>query len=112
MRSVVGVILALALLPKDGPRPTGQGSWDVTGQLLLGVGIITFLYGVSHATNGITTPLTVIPVVVGVIVLALFALWERRKGEDGFFPIRLFREPIFIAAVLIGFHAGYWLRGL
>ena len=40
--------------------------------------------------------------VVGVVVLALFALWERRKGEDGFFPIRLFREPIFIAAVLIG----------
>jgi hypothetical protein len=74
----------------------------VNGQILLGLGIITFLYGVSHATNGVTTPLTVIPVVIGLIILALFALWERRKGEDGFFPIRLFREPIFIAAVLIG----------
>jgi len=98
----LSALIALALLPKDGPRPTSQGPWDVTGQILLGLGIITFLYGVSHATNGVTTPLTVIPVVIGLIILALFALWERRKGEDGFFPIRLFREPIFIAAVLIG----------
>ncbi len=98
----VSTVIALALLPKDGARPVGQGSWDVTGQVLLGVGIIAFLYGVSHATNGITTPLTVVPVIAGVVILSLFALWERRKGEDGFFPIRLFREPIFIAAVLIG----------
>ena len=98
----VSIVLALALLPKDEAKATSQASWDVTGQILLGVGIITFLYGVSHAVNGITTPLTVIPVVVGVVALALFAVWERRKGEDGFFPIRLFREPIFIAAILIG----------
>ncbi|MFM8773605.1 MAG: MFS transporter [Actinomycetota bacterium] len=100
--SLVSIVLALALLPKDGPRVAHQGSWDFTGQLLLAVGIIVFLYGVSHATNGLTSPLTVIPVVVGVVVLALFALWMRKKGEDGVFPIRLFREPIFIAAVLIG----------
>ena len=98
----LSVIMALVLLPKDGPRPASPGPWDVTGQLLLGVGIITFLYGVSHATNGITTPLTVVPVAVGIVVLGIFAVWERRKGENGFFPIRLFREPIFIAAVLIG----------
>ena len=66
------------------------------------MGIIVFLYGVSHATNGLTSPLTVIPVIVGAIFLGLFALWEHRKGEDGFFPVRLFREPIFIAALLIG----------
>jgi MFS family permease len=100
--AVVSIVLALALLPKDGPRPTNAGSWDVVGQLLLGVGIIVFLYGVSHATNGIATPLTVFPVLAGLILLGLFAWWEHRRGEAGFFPIRLFREPIFIAAVLIG----------
>lgn len=109
----VSVVLALALLPKDEPRLASPGSWDVPGQLLLAIGIIAFLYGVSHATNGIATPLTVIPVVVGAVLLTLFALWERRKGENGFFPIRLFREPIFIAAVLIGliynFSSGFLL---
>lgn len=99
---IVSIVLALVLLPGDGPRPANQGSWDIVGQLLLAIGIIAFLYGVSHATHGLTAPLTVIPVVVGAIVLALFAVWERRRGEAGFFPIRLFREPIFIAAVLIG----------
>ncbi len=100
--SIVSVLIALTLLPKDGPRPANQGSWDILGQILLAVGIIVFLYGVSHATNGITTPLTVIPVITGIIILGLFALWMRRQGEDGVFPIRLFREPVFIAAVLIG----------
>ena len=100
--SVLSIVIALALLPGDGPRPTSPRQWDVMGQLLLALGIIAFLYGVSHATHGITAPLTVIPVIIGVIILALFALWERRKGEAGFFPIRLFREPVFIAAVLIG----------
>lgn len=100
--SLLSVVIALVLLPKDGPRPTNSGPWDVFGQLLLAVGIILFLYGVSHATNGLTAPLTVIPVLAGVVVLALFAVWEHRKGEAGHFPIRLFREPIFLAAVLIG----------
>ena len=98
----LSVAIALVLLPKDGPRPANPGPWDVVGQVLLAVGIIVFLYGVSHATNGITSPLTVIPVIVGAVILALFALWERRQGESGFFPIRLFGEPVFIAAVLIG----------
>lgn len=100
--SLVSIAICLALLPKDGPRPKSPGPWDVVGQILLATGIIAFLYGVSHATNGIATPLTVGPVLAGVVILGAFAIWERRKGEDGFFPIRLFREPIFIAAVLIG----------
>ena len=99
---LVSIVIALLLLPGDGPRPANAGSWDVVGQLLLGLGIIAFLFGVSHATHGLTAPLTVIPVIAGVVILALFALWERRRGESGFFPIQLFREPIFIAAVLIG----------
>ena len=99
---LVSIALALLLLPGDGPRPTSAGSWDIVGQLLLGVGIITFLFGVSHATHGLTAPLTVIPVIAGIVILALFALWERRRAEEGFFPMHLFREPIFIAAVLIG----------
>lgn len=100
--SVVSIFIALTLLPADGPKPVTDAPWDVLGQILLAVGIIVFLYGVSHATNGLTSPLTVIPVIVGAIFLGLFALWEHRKGEDGFFPVRLFREPIFIAALLIG----------
>lgn len=100
--SLVSIALVLALLPTDGPRAAHQGPWDFTGQLLLAVGIIVFLYGVSHATNGLTSPLTVIPVLAGAAILGLFALWMRKKGEDGVFPIRLFREPVFIAAILVG----------
>mgnify|MGYP006148023079 CR=1 FL=1 len=38
----------------------------------------------------------------GAAILGLFALWMRKKGEEGVFPIRLFREPVFIAAILVG----------
>ena len=100
--SLISVPLSLVVLPKDGRRESTTAPWDIVGQLLLALGIIAFLYGVSHATNGIATVLTIVPTLIGIGVLAAFALWERRKGDAGFFPIRLFRNPLFLAAVFAG----------
>jgi MFS family permease len=75
---------------------------DLLGQLLLAVGIIGFLYGISELGRSLTAPTTLIPLIGGAVILALFFVWES-KSRSAFYPVRLFRSPIFIAAILAGF---------
>lgn len=103
--SILGIPAALALLPgreDQATKPVKRRTWDLGGQLLLALAIICFLVGVSHAADSITAPLTLGGVAVGIAFFVFFLLAERSKGEDGFFPVRLFRDPIFIAAILCG----------
>ena len=103
--SLLSIPVALALLPgkKDQlTQPVKKKTWDFGGQLLLALAIITFLVGVSHAANSLTAPLTLGGVAAGIVFFLFFLLVEKNKGEDGFFPVRLFRDPIFIAAILCG----------
>lgn len=52
--------------------------------------------GVSHAGEGLTSPLTWAPLASGAALLALFAVVELR-GAHPFFPMQLFRNPGFLA---------------
>lgn len=98
--SIIGVILVPLILPKE-PKVTG-GSLDVFGQVLLGVGVVSFLYSVSQFAKSLTSPGTLIPLGVGIVLLAAFAIWET-KYSGHFFPMELFRSPIFLAALCFGF---------
>ena len=51
----------------------------------------------SHAGEGLTSPLTWAPLASGAALLALFAVVELR-GAHPFFPMQLFRNPGFLAA--------------
>jgi len=101
--TVVGVI-AFFLVPLILPRiPTTKGqSLDVPGQLILAVGIIGFLYGVSQLGRSLTALTTLGPLIGGAILLAAFFIYES-KAKGAFYPVRLFKSPIFIAAILAGF---------
>lgn len=79
-----------------------KGAFDAVGQLLLGFGIVGFLYGVSQLGVSLTSPRTLIPLIAGVLLIALFFVFES-KSTSAFYPVRLFRSPIFLAAVLAGF---------
>ena len=83
------------------PRVASK-SLDLLGQLLLAVGIIGFLYGVSELGRSLTAPTTLVPLVGGAVILALFFVWES-KSKGAFYPVRLFKSPVFIAAILAGF---------
>jgi MFS family permease len=98
--SLIAVILVPILLPKE-PAVKG-GSLDVAGQLLLGLGVISFLYSVSQFAKSMTSPATLVPLAVGVVLLAAFAVWESKYSEH-FFPMQLFRSPVFLAALCFGF---------
>ena len=88
------------LLPVE--KPVRGGSLDIIGQLLLAIGIIAFLYGISQLGHSLTSPQTLGPIIGGAITIAAFFVYEA-KTENGFYPVRLFREPLFIGAILAGF---------
>lgn len=97
---VLLVFLVPVILP---PEPkVGSGKQDVLGQVLLGVGIVAFLYGVSELGRSLTSPRTLGPILLGLALWIAFYLVERRR-KNAFFPVDLFRHPLFIAAVLAGF---------
>lgn len=94
---ILGVKQVLPAVAPAAPVPA-----DVPGQLLLGVGIIGVLYGFSHSARSVTDLLTVAPFLVGVLLMVLF-FWREQRIDSRFFPVQLFRNPVFVAAVCAGF---------
>jgi len=97
---IIGLVLTPVLLPKI-PKMTGE-SFDLLGQVLLAIGIVGVLYGISQLAKSLTSPGTLVPIAVGVVMLASFAVWERRYARH-FFPIEILRSPVFLAALCFGF---------
>lgn len=98
--AVIMFFLVPVVLPKEGK--VGSGSTDVIGQLLLGLGIVVFLYGVSHLGKGITDPLTFGPLLIGIALWIGFYIREKRSSQH-FYPVQLFKNPVFLAAIAAGF---------
>ena len=74
------------LLPKE-PR-LKMPSKDVPGQVLL--------------SKSLTSPIALGGVVVGIALLVVWYWWESRN-EGRFFPVSLFKNPVFLAAIMAGF---------
>jgi len=96
----VAFVLTPLLLPRL-PRVTG-GSFDVVGQIVLGLGIVGVLYGFSQFATSLTSPRTLVPLVAGVVLLVAFVVWEGRYA-GAFFPVALLRSPVFLGALCFGF---------
>ena len=100
--SIFSLLLGFFILPKDVVVHTEQ-PWDALGQLLLGLAVVLSLYGISHAANGLFTALTIVPFVSGVVLFVIFYLRERSRSELRFFPVALLKNPLFLAAIGVGF---------
>lgn len=98
--SALSVVAVVVLLPAVPPSLTEKR--DVWGQLLLTAGMVVFLYGVSQLATSLTDPLTWGVMAVGAILLAGF-VWSQTRVAHPFFPVGLFRRPLFLAALCAGF---------
>lgn len=96
----VSFFIVPLLLPKE-PR-LKMPSKDVPGQILLALGIIAFIGGVGELSKSLTSPIALGGVVVGIALLAVWYWWESRN-EGRFFPVSLFKNPVFLAAIVAGF---------
>jgi EmrB/QacA subfamily drug resistance transporter len=81
------VVLAVRFLPETARR---RGRFDVAGALLATLGSTALVFGIVDASDiGWTAPATLIPLVAGVVMLALFVRVERRAAQP-IVPLRLF----------------------
>jgi MFS family permease len=78
------------------------GPFDAIGLVLVAIGLVSALYGVSNsASAGWGSSRVLIPLGVGLLVLLAFAIYELRLQRPAF-PIRLFADPEMAAAGVTG----------
>jgi MFS family permease len=97
---VISLVLTPILLPIM--EKSKSEKLDVAGQLLLMVGVVAFLYSVSQFAHSLTAPGTLVPLALGIILLAIFFIHEA-KYSGRFYPVSIFRSPVFLAAICAGF---------
>lgn len=84
----------------------GEGGFDTVGAVLLTLSLLVTTAGLSFVRiNGIESPLPWIVIVLGVVLLIPFTMWELRH-EDPLIDIRMVRRPttwpVFVTAALFG----------
>ncbi|KAJ4365004.1 hypothetical protein N0V83_008620 [Neocucurbitaria cava] len=81
--------------------------FDVVGLLLVCGGLSIFFLPFSLAAfqkKGWTSPMFVCMIIFGLILIALFAAWERFFAPKTFFPFHLLKDPSVVAACMLGFN--------
>jgi MFS family permease len=111
---VAGVILLLVRAVRESPREGAPPQLDVVGSVLSAVGLGLVVLGVlQSSTWGWVTPrnsplepfgfsLTLFVIGAGLLVLALFVSWQRRREEAGRDPLvrlELFKNAVLRAGV-------------
>ncbi|UGQ09936.1 MFS transporter [Yinghuangia sp. ASG 101] len=93
---VIGVLAMIFVVPdsKD-PRP---GKLDPVGVALSIAGLVSLVYGIiKGGEDSWTSPMVLLTIAVGVVILAVFVWYERRSDHPAL-DVKFFREPAFSAA--------------
>ena len=108
----IALFLALRVLPVAAASRERPPRLDVTGLLLMATGMPALTYGLSEIgiTGGFTSDRVVIPLIAGVVLLALFVLHALRVPNP-LLDLRLFRRRTYAAASVVMFFLGGALFG-
>ncbi|WP_040338622.1 MFS transporter [Candidatus Blastococcus massiliensis] len=120
--ALLGIVGVLAIVPES--KDPSPGRVDVPGVLLSIVALAGLVYGIIRGGEGAgwTTPGVLVPLVGGLLLLALFVQLQRRSAHPAL-DVSLFRNPAFSAAAgalglnffaLLGatFYLVYYLQGV
>ena len=107
---VIGVIAALRMLPWVKPQPTG--ALDVRGFALMATGLPLLTYGLAEigSTGTVTSIKVVLPILLGLGLIALFAIHALRVPRP-LLNLRLYARPTFSSASIAMFCLGAALFG-
>ncbi len=106
----IGIVAIAAFVPSS--RGSASGSFDVVGAVLSSVGLLGLTYGLIEAgRRGWTDPLSLGAIGLGLAVLIVFVLVERRLAHPLIDP-RLFRSRQFGWGSLLATLAGFLLFGI
>ncbi|GAB3399524.1 DHA2 family efflux MFS transporter permease subunit [Schumannella luteola] len=93
---VVGFFLALRFVPK---LETHQHSFDILGVVLSGAGMFLLVFGIQELnSDSIATGVKWAMIVAGIVVLALFVIWQALNRKEPLLPLKLFRDRNFSLA--------------
>lgn len=107
---VVGLWLAYRNLPDD--RPTGErGRLDVVGLLLLSPGAAAVVYGLSRTASGFGSAAVLVPLLVGLAMVAGFVVWALPRGSRALVNVRLFGHRSVASSSVLYFLSGATLYG-
>ncbi|MGW7268646.1 MFS transporter [Streptomyces sp. NPDC054842] len=102
---LVNIPLMLVSLPVGRwllPESTGDrdGPWDVVGALMAAAGLFGVVFGVKRLGGGEPplSPVTLLPLLVGGVLLAAFVRRQRRR-EQPLVDLRMFARPAFSTSV-------------
>jgi EmrB/QacA subfamily drug resistance transporter len=120
--ALLGIVAVLAVVPES--RDPSPGRLDLRGVVLSIVALAGLVYGIIHGGSGAgwTTPGVLVPLLGGLVLLALF-IWLQRRSAHPALDVTLFRNPAFSAAAaalglnffaLLGatFYLVYFLQGV
>ncbi len=107
---VLAVIAAVRILP--GVKPQRADRLDVRGLLLMSTGVPLVIYGLSEvgSTGNFGSPKVLVSILVGLALIALFAVHALRARRP-LLDLRLLRRPTFSSASLAMFSLAAALFG-
>lgn len=100
---IVAIIMAWTGLPKE-DRSARTLRLDLTGLVLLSPAIVLIIYGLGEVStlHGFAHAAVLIPVLSGVLLLALFVIHALREGNEALVDVRLFRvRSVTVSSVLL-----------
>ena len=96
----LALLWCLKVVPEA--RDPDAGRFDGVGLILIALGLVGSLYGVSNAASaGWSSTHVLVPLSGGLVLIAGFALWEWRLERPAF-PIRSFADPELLAGAAAG----------
>jgi len=107
---IVAVVLAVKMLPHS--KLGDAGKLDVTGLLLMVLGIPALVFGISEVgtTGTFDAPEVIWPAVAGLALIVGF-VWHAMRAERPLLDVKLYANRIFSAASLTTFALGAALFG-
>lgn len=105
MTAVSAAIIAVAARALPESRAASPRRIDVAGTLLLGLGLVAVLAGLTEGRTEWGRPLVIALLVLGLILLAGFVAVEHRI-ENPMLDLALFRRPDFVGATVAALAAG------
>jgi EmrB/QacA subfamily drug resistance transporter len=110
---VVGFVLAWRMLSPDAPGPGPRQRLDVVGLFLLPPGLVGVLFGLSRVgrVGGFGRADVWMPVLIGAVLLAAFAVYSLRRSGHALVDVRLFARRSVASSSVLLFLSGASLFG-
>ncbi len=94
---VILIAMLITLRAVKPERPVGEGEIDYIGSAILSGGLLLLLLGLTQSSTwGWSDPLTIIMLVVSIVLLIVFILFERRIGSRALLPEQVMKNREFV----------------